>query len=108
MQQFEAYTSTINGGAGERGTRPGPARRRPMSKPHAPRRLEVEPLEERAVPAGIYATLRGGVLSVSGTEYADTIVLRQTPGGVTLDEGRYLRLYVGVSRVEVVGRGGND
>lgn len=73
------------------------------------RRLELEPLEERAVPAsGLYVTSRSGVLSVTGTDYSDTIVLRQTRAGVTLDVGTEHRVYTGISRIDVHGRGGND
>jgi RTX calcium-binding nonapeptide repeat (4 copies)/Calpain family cysteine protease len=73
------------------------------------RRLEVEALEDRTLlAAGLYTTLKRGVLSVTGTDGSDTIVLRQTWSGVTLDAGNEHRLYVGVTRVEVSGRGGND
>jgi hypothetical protein len=81
-----------------------------MTQPSGPRRpLELEKLEERTLLAsGIYTTLQGGVLTVIGTDGPDTIVLRQTPAGVTLDVGSEHRIYVGVTRVEVFGGGGDD
>jgi Ca2+-binding RTX toxin-like protein len=81
-----------------------------MTQPAGPHRsLELEQLEERTLlSSGVYTTLRGGVLTVTGTDGPDTIELRQTPAGVTLDVGREHRVYVGVSRIEVFGRGGND
>jgi hypothetical protein len=73
------------------------------------RRLELEPLEERALLAsGLYVTSRGGILSVTGTDGPDTIVLRQTKAGVTLDVGTEHRVYTGVSQINVFGRGGDD
>lgn len=73
------------------------------------RRLELEPLEDRALLAsGLYVTSRGGILSVTGSEASDTIVLRQTRAGVTLDVGTEHRVYQSVTRVDVAGRGGND
>jgi Ca2+-binding RTX toxin-like protein len=79
------------------------------ARPSPNGRLAVEPLEDRVAPAlGLFTTLRGGVLSITGTDAADTIVLRQNSAGITLDVGREHRVYTGVTRVEVFGRGGND
>src|SRR5438093_9151265 len=86
-------------------TLPAPARRRTMGKPFGPhRRLQVEPLEDRSLPAaGVTVTFHNGVLGVLGTDNADTIVIRQTPQGVTLDANGQQTSYAGVVRVVVDG-----
>jgi hypothetical protein len=78
-----------------------------MTKPFGPhRRLQVEPLEDRSLPSsGITSTLQNGVLTIVGTDAADTIVIRQTPQGVTVNGQRS---FANVARVVVDGRGGND
>src|SRR5262249_29652464 len=82
-----------------------------MQKPFGPhRRLKGEALEDRSLPAtGVFATLRSGVLTVTGREFADTIVVRQPkPGMVVLDANGERSVYVGVTRAVVNGRGGDD
>src|SRR5262249_22200028 len=90
---------------------PAPARRRTMPKPFGPhRRLQVEPLEGRSLPAaGVTASLRGGVLSVIGTDKPDAIVVHQTAAHtVTVTAHGVTRSYAGVNLISVDGRGGND
>ncbi|MFO0810167.1 MAG: hypothetical protein U0746_16220 [Gemmataceae bacterium] len=75
--------------------------------PH--RRLEILPLEDRTLPAaGVTASLRSGVLTVTGTEAADTIVVRQTDRAVTVDANGQKLNFAGVSQVSIDGRGGDD
>jgi Ca2+-binding RTX toxin-like protein len=75
----------------------------------ARRLLALELLEQRTLLAsGIYAALNAGVLTITGTDGPDTIVLRQTPAGVTFDVGKEHRVYVGVTRIDINGRGGDD
>jgi Ca2+-binding RTX toxin-like protein len=77
------------------------------SRPHWP--LALEQLEERTLLAsGIYAALNDGVLTVVGTDGPDTIVVRQTPAGVTLDAGTEHHFYLDVSRADIFGVGGDD
>src|SRR4051812_14188326 len=88
-----------------------PARRRTMAKPFGPhRRLRVEILEDRSLPAsGVSSTLSGGVLAVNGTDAADTILVRQTAAhAVTVTANGVARSYSGVNRIAVDGRAGND
>src|SRR5688500_10630752 len=73
------------------------------------RKLELLPLEDRTLPAaGVAASLRGGVLTVTGTEGADTVVVRQTDRGVTVDANGQKLAFANVGRVTVDGRGGDD
>lgn len=82
-----------------------------MRKPFGPhRRLRVESLEDRSLPAsGITSSLSNGVLSITGTESADTIVVRQTAlRSVSVTSAGGTKSYNNVSLVSVDGRGGND
>ncbi len=81
-----------------------------MREPFGPhRRLQVEALEDRSLPAtGVTASLGAGTLTVSGTDAADTIVVRQTTQGVTLSANGRQSSYANVARVVVNGRGGDD
>ncbi|HEY1379779.1 MAG TPA: calcium-binding protein, partial [Gemmataceae bacterium] len=82
-----------------------------MANPFGPhRRLRVEPLEDRSLPAsGVSTTLSRGVLSVTGTDKADIIVVRQTAAhAVTVSANGVIKSYTGVNRVAVDGRAGND
>ncbi len=73
------------------------------------RTLEVLPLEDRTLPAaGVTASLRSGVLTVTGSESADTVVVRQTNRGVTVDANGKKLNFGTVARVEIDGRGGDD
>jgi Ca2+-binding RTX toxin-like protein len=74
------------------------------------RRLLVEPLEDRSLPAAaVSSILRSGVLSVTGSETADIIVVRQTgAGAVMLDANGIRQNFRDVSRIVVDGRGGDD
>jgi hypothetical protein len=49
------------------------------------RRLLLELLEDRAVPANVTASVRQGILTVTGTTGPDVINVRQTPGVVSID-----------------------
>src|SRR4051794_28312666 len=76
----------------------------PMSKPLRPRRrLLVEPLEDRSLPAATVASaLRNGLLTITGSETADMIVVRQTgAGAVTLIANGVRHDYRGVGQVSV-------
>src|SRR5207247_7241175 len=86
------------------------ARGRSMEGARRPRRLRVEPLADRSLPAtAVGAVLSGGVLSITGTDSADVIVIRQTgSSSVTLDANGVRRDYRGVSQVTADGRGGDD
>src|SRR5438105_3101878 len=82
-----------------------------MREPFRPhRRLQVETLEDRSLPAtGVTASLSGGVLSVTGTDAADTIVVRQTAAhAVTVSANGVTKSYAGVNLIAVDGRGGDD
>jgi Ca2+-binding RTX toxin-like protein len=82
-----------------------------MQKPFGPhRRLQVESLENRSLPAaGVSTSLSGGLLSVIGTDAADTIVVRQTAAhSVTVTANGETKSYTGVNLISVDGRGGND
>lgn len=81
-----------------------------MKGPFKPsRKLTILPLEDRTLPAAsVAASLRSGVLTVTGSESADTIVVRQSDRGVTVDANGKKTSFTGVSRVEIDGRGGDD
>jgi len=81
-----------------------------MAKPFGPhRRLQVESLEDRSLPSGVVSSLSRGILSVIGTDSADTIVVRQTAAhSVNVTANGVTRSYAGVNLVQVDGRGGND
>jgi RTX calcium-binding nonapeptide repeat (4 copies)/Calpain family cysteine protease len=82
-----------------------------MAKPFGPhRRLRVETLEDRSLPAsGVGSSLSGGVLNVVGTDAGDTIVVRQTAAhNVTVTGNGLTRSFRGVNRIAVDGRAGND
>src|SRR5688572_3958721 len=82
-----------------------------MQKPFGPHpRHKVEALEDRSLPApGVNAFLRGGVLTVTGREAGDTIVVRQPKQGVVvLDANDRRSIFVGVTRATVDARGGDD
>jgi Ca2+-binding RTX toxin-like protein len=81
-------------------------------------RLGLECLEGRALAAaGITASLSGGLLRIEGTNHADTIIVRQVNGRLSVD-GTAIQLRkemeapdvaVGsVTCIEVYGHGGND
>lgn len=71
--------------------------------------LEVQRLEDRTVPA-VAASLSAGVLRITGTESADTVVLRQTGyQRVTVSEyGQATKTFTGVQQIYADARGGND
>src|SRR5438874_939263 len=91
---------------------PAPARRRTMAKPFGPhRRLQVESLEDRSLPAsGVSSSLSSsGVLSVIGTNASDTILVRQTAAhAVTVTANGTAKPFAGVYLISVDGRAGND
>lgn len=65
-------------------------------------RLGLTPLEDRTLPAtGVSAVLSNGVLSVADYKAADTLVLHQTPTGVTVDSTDTHQSFTAVSRVVV-------
>ncbi len=83
-------------------------------------RLSIQPLEDRAVPAGLVinpppilvphvtAINNHGVLQITGTEEADTILVRQTSGQIAVS-GVAGSFAAGlIQRIEVTGLGGND
>jgi hypothetical protein len=74
------------------------------------RRLQVESLEDRSLPAsGISSSLGGGVLTLMGTSAADTIVIRQTAAhAVTVTANGAAKSYTGVNLISVYGQAGND
>jgi hypothetical protein len=82
-----------------------------MAKPFGPhRRLQVESLEDRSLPAsGVSSVLSRGVLTVTGTDAADKITIRQTAAhNVSVIGNGVTRSFSGVNSVSVDGRGGND
>lgn len=72
--------------------------------------LQLLPLEDRSLPAvSVVSALSSGILTVTGTDAADIIVVRQTgAGAVTLDANGSRRDFRGVSQVVVNGGNGND
>jgi Calpain family cysteine protease len=65
-------------------------------------RLGLTPLEDRTLPAsGVAASLTNGVLSVADYKAADTLVIRQTPTGVSLDSADTHQAFSAVTRVVV-------
>ena len=92
-------------------------RRHPKKTSKLARPLRFEALEGRQLlAANLTATLSGGVLKVEGTEAADTIVLRQRNGAISIDNIRIKygsALYSSISQslvnsIEVYALGGND
>src|SRR5438445_13171899 len=82
-------------------------------------RLSIQPLEDRAVPASLVinppilvphvtAINNHGVLEITGTEQADTILVRQTGGQITVSGVPGLFAASQIQRIEVFGLGGND
>ena len=80
-----------------------------MSRQIGPR-LNLTPLEDRSLPtATVAASLSGSLLTVTGTDGPDTIVVRQTgAGAVALHANGLQRAYSNVAQVVVNGLGGND
>jgi Ca2+-binding RTX toxin-like protein len=77
--------------------------------PH--RRLQVESLEDRSLPAaGVSTSLSRGVLSVIGTAGPDTVVVRQTAAhAATVYANGVTKTYAGVNLISVdESRGGNN
>jgi hypothetical protein len=74
------------------------------------RRLQVESLEDRSLPAsGVTSGLNHGVLTVIDTIKADTIVVRQAAANaVTVSAGGKTTSFSGVTSVSVDGQGGSD
>jgi hypothetical protein len=63
-------------------------------------RLRLTSLEDRTLPAsGVSASLSGGVLNINDYKAADTLIIRQTPTGVTLDAADTHQVYTGVTRI---------
>src|SRR5947199_5650667 len=63
-------------------------------------RLGLTPLEDRTLPAsGVAASLSGGILRVNDYKAADSLFIRQTPTGITLDATDTHQVYTGVTRV---------
>lgn len=77
-------------------------------RPH--RRLRVEALENRWLPAsGITTALRSGVLSIVGTDSADSIVVRQTAAhSVTVTASGFNKSFTNVNSISIDGRAGDD
>src|SRR4051812_4194646 len=83
-------------------------------------RLSIQPLEDRAVPASLVITPvpilvphvtainNHGVLQITGTEQADTILVRQTAGQITVSGVSGAFAAGLIHRIEVNGLGGND
>src|SRR5213083_1760511 len=65
-------------------------------------RLRLTTLEDRTLPAsGVAASLSSWLLRVTDYKAGDTLVLHQTPAGVTVDAIDTHQVYVGVGRVTV-------
>lgn len=78
-----------------------------MTPTPRPNQLQVERLEQRDVPAT--TSLANGVLRITGTDVAETIIMRQTGDGrITTQIGTTSQNYTGVREVYVDARGGND
>jgi hypothetical protein len=71
------------------------------------RRLLLELLEDRAVPANVTASVRHGILTVTGTSGPDVINIRQSPGRVSID-GVGSFATSGLTQVVVKAQAGND
>jgi hypothetical protein len=70
-------------------------------------RLGVETLEGRSL-MSVTAALSQGVLKVTGSEFADSIQLRQANGAITVAGVDGYFPAAAVTRIEVSGKGGND
>lgn len=80
-----------------------------MTPTPRPTRPQLERLEQREVPATVTTALTNGILRVTGTDAADTIVMRQTgEGRITAYIGTTTRSFTGVREVYVDVRAGND
>src|SRR5947209_1564631 len=65
-------------------------------------RLNVEQLEDRAVPAaGVTTSLSAGTLKVTDWNANDTIVVRQAPATVTLDAGGSRQVFYNVQHISL-------
>ena len=65
-------------------------------------RLGLTRLEDRTLPAsGVAASLSSGILRINDYKPADSLVIRQTPTGVTVDAIDTHLVYTGVTRVIV-------
>ena len=65
-------------------------------------RPQLTPLEDRSLPAsGIISSLNSGILRVTDWKASDTVVLKQTAAGVTIDAIDTHLTYVGVNRIIV-------
>lgn len=72
-------------------------------------RPSLEPLEDRTVLAsGLKATLSQGVLTIMGTNYADTIRVRQHGSQVTIDGFRDSIDVSRIKKIAINAGGGND
>ncbi len=62
--------------------------------------LRLTPLEDRTLPtSGVTASLSGGILRVTDRAAADTLVLQQTPTGITVTATDTNQVYTGVTQV---------
>ena len=62
--------------------------------------LRLTPLEDRTLPtSGVTASLSGGILRVTDRAAADTLVLHQTPAGITVTATDTNQAYTGVTQV---------
>ena len=71
-------------------------------------RLGCEQLEDRSLTAGLTATLTNGVLTVAGTSDADSIVLKQASGLVSITGVSGTFAAASIQSVVVNGGAGND
>src|SRR5438874_1774117 len=78
-------------------------RRRPMGDPRARQsRLNVERLEDRAVPAtGVTASLSAGTLKVTDWNANDTVVVRQARATVTIDAAGDRQVFANVQHISL-------
>lgn len=77
--------------------------------PERHRRLQFESLEPRSMMAGLTAALdNSGTLSILGTEAADTITVRQTTRGISVDGVTGYFATAQVKKIVVDARGGDD